>query len=325
MHTVAVLALESSGGFDLSVVTEVFGSAYPLGRPTGCEPLYDVGIYGDPGARNTVVMGVSTTLVVETPYAWADAVEADTVVVLSPSAYTAEVPAEVQAVLREAHARGARIVSFCNGAFVLAATGLLDGRRSAVHWTHTAEFAARYPQVRADAAVLYVDDGDVVTTAGGAAGVDVCLHLVRRDHGAAVAAETAKHALLPLHRSGEQAQFIEHAHPVQDDGGLETLLRWMEAHLDTELTLSTIAEQAATSIRTLNRWFRAHTGTTPIQWLIRRRLQRAQELLETTDLSVEEIASRSGFGSAVALRQHFRRTLVTTPTAHRRAFTTGPV
>ncbi len=319
MHTVAVLALESVEGFDLSVATEVFGSAYPVGRPAGCEPLYDIYVCGDPRAGTKVVMG-STTLLVDAVHAWEDALAADTVAVLSPSSYTAPVPGEVLAVLREAHASGARIVSFCNGAYVLAAAGLLEGRRAAVHWTHAVEFTSRFPQVRADSAVLYVDDGDVATTAGGAAGVDLCLHLVRCDHGSAVAAETARHALLPFQRTGEQAQPTEDTSPVAHENHIEPVLRWMETHLDRGLTLSEIADQAAVSIRTLNRWFRAHTGTAPMQWLIRRRLQRAQELLETTDLSVDEVASWAGFGSSVSLRQHFRSVLATTPSAHRRSF-----
>jgi transcriptional regulator GlxA family with amidase domain len=197
---------------------------------------------------------------------------------------------------------------------------LLNGRRAATHWAHSAELAALYPQVRVDDAVLYVDDGDIVTSAGGAAALDLCLHLVQRDHGSAVAADIARHAVMPLQRDGGQAQFIAYVEPASD-GSLEPVMRWMEDRLDQDLTLTDIADHAATSVRSLNRRFRAQTGTTPLQWLIRRRLLRARDLLETTELSVEEIAPRSGFGTAIALRQHFRRALGTTPLAYRRAFT----
>ncbi|NEE02278.1 GlxA family transcriptional regulator [Phytoactinopolyspora halotolerans] len=323
MSTLAVLIWDPVRGFDLSVVTEVFGSAYPLGIPDGSAPLYDIRLCGGSDTRPSLWLGGTTALTVGTTHTWHDAADADTVAVLSPTTLTSSIPAEIVSVLRRAHERGARIMSFCNGAAVLAEAGLLDGRRAAIHWTHTAQFAARYPAVRVDAAVLYIDDGDIVTTAGGAAGIDMCLHLVQHDHGSAVAAQTAQHALLPFHRSGDQAQIVDHA-PAERGDRLEPLLRWLEDHLDRDLSLATIADQSSTSVRTLNRWFRARTGTTPMQWLIRRRLQRAQELLETTDLTVDEIARRSGFGSAVALRQHFRRVLSTTPTAHRRALYTPP-
>lgn len=319
MHTVAVLALESVGGFDLSVLCQILGSAYPVGRSAGSERLYDVRVCGGP-EPTTVAMGGSTAFDVVPPYAWCDAVEADTVVMLSPAAYAEIPPAELLDVLRGAHARGARVVSFCNGSFALAAAGLLDGRRAAVHWSHAAEFAARFPEVRADSAVLYVDDGDVLTAAGGAAGIDLCLHLVRKDHGSAVAAETARHTVLPLHRDGDEAQLDRQAHLDEDGAGLEPVLRWMEDRLATELTLTAIAERAAVSVRTLNRRFRARTGTTPLRWLIQRRLQRVQELLETSDQSVEQVAQQAGFGTAIALRQHFRRTIGTTPTAYRQRF-----
>jgi transcriptional regulator GlxA family with amidase domain len=320
MHTIAVLALDRSGGVDISIPCMIFGQVYPLGwHAPPARALYEVRVCG-PAVTTTVPCGDVAFQIVP-PYSWADAAHADTILVPGLSRYTDPPPQEVIRLLRDAHARGARLGAICNGVFVLAATGLLDGRRAATHWTHAANLSALYPAVRFDDAVLFVDDGDILTTAGGAAALDLCLHLVRRDHGAAIAAETARHTVMPLQRGGGQAQVVDYVQP-ETGRSLESVMRWMEDHLSVDLTLETIAEQATTSIRTLNRRFRAQIGTTPLQWLIGRRLQRARELLETTDLSVEEVASWCGFGSAIALRQHFRRTVGTTPLAYRRTFAT---
>ena len=280
-----------------------------------------------PTVTTTVPYGDEAFRIVP-PYSWADAASADTILVPGLSRYTEPQPAEVIRLLRDAHRQGVRLVAICNGIFVLAATGLLDGRRAATHWTHAAKLSSLYPDVRFDDAVLFVDDGDILTTAGGAAGLDLCLHLVGRDHGSAVAAETARHTVMPLQRDGGQAQIVDYVRP-ENGRSLEPVMRWLEENLATDLTLEAVAERAKTSVRTLNRRFRAQTGTTPLQWLIGRRLQRARELLETTDLSVEEVASWCGFGTAIALRQHFRRTVGTTPLAYRQTFTAarsaGPV
>jgi transcriptional regulator GlxA family with amidase domain len=206
------------------------------------------------------------------------------------------------------------------GAFTLAATGLLDGLRATTHWRAAAALARRYPRVAVDPDVLFVDNGQFLTSAGAAAGLDLCLHLIRRDYGAAVAADAARTAVMPLERAGGQAQFIAHPPPIPDGATLEPLLRWLDQNAHRELTLGQIAAQARLSVRTLNRRFREQTGTTPLQWLHRARLRRAQCLLETTSLPVERIAGQVGFGSPTAFRDHFRRLVGTSPHAYRRAF-----
>ncbi|MEQ4209873.1 helix-turn-helix domain-containing protein [Actinopolymorpha sp. B9G3] len=322
MHTVAILALERSGGIDISIPCMIFAQAYPLGHHgPPARPLYNVRVCG-PMVTTTVPYG-DVAFRILPPYSWADAAAADTIWIPGLSRYTEPPPEEVIRLLRDAHGRGVRLVAICNGVFVLAATGLLDGRRAATHWTHAATLSSLYPDVRIDDAVLFVDDGDILTTAGGAAGLDLCLHLVRRDHGSAVAAETARHTVMPLQRDGGQAQVVDYVRP-ETGRSLEPMMRWLEDNLATDLTLEAVARRAGTSVRTLNRRFRAQTGTTPLQWLIGRRLQRARELLETTDLSVEEVASWCGFSSAITLRQHFRRTVGTTPLAYRQTYTPHP-
>jgi transcriptional regulator GlxA family with amidase domain len=318
MHTVAILALERSGGIDISIPCLIFGQAYPLGQhKTVARPLYDVWVCGPP--VTTTLANGDLAFGIVPPHSWADALDADTILIPGLTGYTEPPPDEVLQLLRDAHARGVRLGAICNGVFVLAAAGLLDGRRAATHWTHGVKLSALYPSIRIDDAVLFIDDGDIVTTAGGAAGLDLCLHLVRRDHGAAVAGQTARHIVMSPHREGDQAQVVDYVRP--DTGrSLEPVMRWMEDRLDTDLTLEAIAGRAAVSVRTLNRRFRAQTGTTPLQWLIGRRLQRARELLETTDQSVETIASWCGFGSAISLRQHFRRATGTAPLAYRQDY-----
>lgn len=308
-HRVAVLAIDGVVGFELGMPCQVFGSAG--------ERLYDVQVCGDPSGAGATAYGLEVFRVVP-PYPLAAAIDADTVIV--PSSETADAqPPEVLEVVRAAHQRGARIASICMGVYVLAAAGLLTGRRVAAHWAHAAQFAGRFPDVEVDANALYVDDRDVLTSAGVTAGVDLCLHLVRRDHGAAVAASTARRLVLAPHRSGTQAQFVEDPAPV-DSGRLEPTLQWMQAHLAEPLTLADIAGHASVSTRSLSRRFRDQTGTTPLQWLIRLRLHRAQELLETTGLSVEQVATAAGFGTAVLMRQHFARALGVSPQAYRRSF-----
>ncbi len=201
-----------------------------------------------------------------------------------------EVAQDVLAALRSAAASGTRIASICVGAFTLAATGLLDGLRATTHWAAAGELARRYPAVAVDANVLFVDNGQILTSAGAAAGLDLCLHMIRNDHGSAVAADAARIAVMPLERDGGQAQFIVREPPTPDGATLEPLLRWMEENAHRELTLADIAAQAMMSARTLNRRFREQTGTTPLHWLHRARLRQAQYLLETTSHSVERIA-----------------------------------
>jgi transcriptional regulator GlxA family with amidase domain len=245
--------------------------------------------------------------------------QADLVVVL-PYARRETVPEEAVAALRAAHERGAWIMSICTGAFALGQAGLLDGRRATTHWMHTGDLARRYPAAEIDPAALYVEDGRVLTSAGTAAGIDAGLHLIRREVGADVAANIARRMVMPPHREGGQAQYIERPLPETDAESLGELLDWMNQNLDVEQTVDSLAARALMSPRTFARRFRAETGTTPAAWLTQQRLQRARELLETTDLPVDRIAETVGFGGAAVLRHHFARSMSTTPQAYRRQF-----
>ncbi len=223
--------------------------------------------------------------------------------------------------LKRVPARGGRLVSICSGVFVLAAAGVLDGRRATTHWRYAELLARRYPDIRVDADVLYVDDGPVLTSAGSAAGLDLCLHIVRRDHGAAVANNVARRLVLAPHRDGGQQQFV--AAPLAREAGngrLAALLDWLPAHLDEPLTGADLARRAGMSLRAFQRRFRETVGTTPGEWLTRQRVARARELAETTQLPMERLAAEAGFGSVETLRHHFRRLVGTTPGRYRRSF-----
>lgn len=246
--------------------------------------------------------------------------EADTVIVPGWQPPSTLAPPTVTEALRAAHQRGARIVAICTGAFVLAQTGLLDGRRATTHWRHTTKLAVAFPEVQVDPDVLYVDHGDVATSAGTGAGIDLCLHLVRRDHGAAYAAQIARSMVLPPHREGSQLQYATQPAPAKADESLASLLDWATSQLDTQLTVGRLAERARLSSRTLARRFTEQLGTSPGEWLLRQRLDAARVLLERTNLPVEAIATRVGLASAVNLRRHFRTHLGTTPGAYRRTF-----
>jgi transcriptional regulator GlxA family with amidase domain len=315
VHSVAVLALDGVVGFDLAIPCQVFASTVvgDRGHP------YDVRVCG-PGPSVAATSSGVEIYRLEAPYPLAEAVRCDTVIVPGMS-MDGRWQREAVEVLRAAHAAGARIASICTGAFVLAEAGLLDGRRATTHWADAPELAARFPQVCVDPAVLYIDDGDLLTSAGVAAGLDLCLHMVRTDHGSAVAAETARMVVMTPQRDGGQAQFIRRTASGDGDGGaLEATMHWMREHLEDPLTLSDIAGHARLSVRTLSRRFHEETGTSPTQWLIGQRVDRARELLETTELSVEQVAGDTGFGSAVSLRPHFQRLVGTAPIAYRRAF-----
>jgi transcriptional regulator GlxA family with amidase domain len=312
MHTVAVLALDRVVPFDLATPVEVFGRTR---LPDGRSP-YQVRVCAAAGEVDT------GTFVLRAPWGLDALAEADTIMVPGVADATAPVPDAVLDALRRAAADGTRIASICAGAFVLAEAGLLDGLRATTHWLGAAGLARRYPSVRVDPDVLYVDNGAILTSAGAAAGMDLCLHMIRRDHGSAVAADAARFSVMPLERDGGQAQFIVHEPPAPDGATLEPLLRWMEEHLRRDLTLDDIAARAGMSTRSLNRRFREQTGTTPLQWLHRARVHRAQYLLETTAHSVDRIAAQVGFGSPTAFRDRFRRVAGTSPHAYRRAFQT---
>ncbi|WP_456043949.1 GlxA family transcriptional regulator [Streptomyces rubiginosohelvolus] len=304
--------------YELSIPCTVFGKP----QPDLADPWYDLRLCGmrKPGAAAHPGTGLS----LHTPYGLADLVEAETVIVPSvPDPCVDEgrpLPPELITALRGAHDAGARMVSLCTGAFALAEAGILDGRRATAHWLHTAQLAARYPKVRVDDSVLYVDDGDVLTSAGLTAGLDLCLHLVRRDLGAHVANQLARRMVVPAHRPGGQAQFIDQPVPATDDRGLAPVLDWARAHLDRPLTVEDLARQAAMSPRTLYRRLQAATGVTPLQWLLNQRLRRAQSLLESTDLPVSRIGELSGLGTANNLRHHFLKQIGVSPSDYRRAF-----
>lgn len=316
-HVVAVLALDGVVGFDLAIPCQVFGST----RLTDGRLPYEVRVCG---VRDAVRASASGTgyYKIQAPYGLEAAADADTVVVPGV-AVPRQAPAPVVDVLRAAAARGARTVSICTGAFVLAQAGLLDGRRVTTHWAAAAELGRRHPEVEVDAASLYLGDGHVFTSAGVAAGLDLCLHLVRRDLGAAVAARTARVVVMAPSRDGDQAQFIDHA-PAGTDGSLAPTLGWLAEHAAETLTLADIARHARLSTRTLTRRFREQTGASPLGWLQGQRLHLARRLLETTDLPMTAVAARSGHGSITALRAHFRRRLRTSPDHYRRSFGERP-
>jgi transcriptional regulator GlxA family with amidase domain len=307
------VALAVTGGLSLLEVAapcDVFG----MDRSDLAAPWYDFVVCAPPGVR------VGRWFETVTPHGLGRLAGADTVIVPACHDVEEEPPAELVDAVRAAHDAGARVASICTGAFVLAAAGLLDGRRATTHWLHAELLARRHPRVQVDPDVLYIDHGDVLTSAGKAAGLDLCLHIVRGDHGSAVANALARRLVVPPHRPGGQAQFIPAPVARSTGRGLHDLLSWALDRLDQPLTVTDLARAARLSERTLTRQFRAATGTTPLQWLLTQRVHRAQELLETTDCSVEQIAARTGLGTAATLRRHFHRAVGVPPDTYRRAF-----
>ncbi|MBS1212980.1 MAG: transcriptional regulator containing an amidase domain and an AraC-type DNA-binding domain [Proteobacteria bacterium] len=293
-HVVAVLAFDRISAFHLSVPCVVFGEAHP-----GMPPISLRVCAVD---RSPLRTSSGFSLNVE-------------------HGLEAIAPAELLAALVAAHLRGADIVGLCLGAYVLAEAGLLDGRRATTHWECAADFARRYPQVRLDPAVLYVEDGQLTTSAGTAAGIDCCLHLLRRDYGSRVANAVARRLVVSPHRQGGQAQFVEQPLPANTrDSRLGDLLDRVRASLDRPHTLDSLAAQSLMSRRTFTRHFRQLTGNTVGAWLLGERLARSQQLLEAADHTVEQVASLAGFGSAASLRQHFQRAFGITPSAWRQGF-----
>ncbi|MGV9455471.1 helix-turn-helix domain-containing protein [Streptomyces sp. NPDC003635] len=309
MTSVAFALTDGMLHFELAVAQEVFGSA-PDAVPG---PWYDMSVCG----ADAVTVG---RFRMEPDHGLDHLARADTVIVPGWADIDVDPPAGLVDAVRAAHEAGSRVASLCTGAFVLAAAGLLDGLRATTHWAHTEVLAARHPLVEVDPDVLYVDNGSVLTSAGKAAALDLCLHLVRLDRGSAVANAVARRLVVPPHRAGGQAQFVTTPVPARDDHSLSALLPWVMERLDQPLTVEDLARRARTSSRTLGRHFRAATGTTPLQWLLNQRIRRAQELLETTDDSVDAIATATGMGTATTLRRHFNRTLGVPPDSYRRTF-----
>ncbi|MEV5958755.1 helix-turn-helix domain-containing protein [Streptomyces sp. NPDC051987] len=314
LRNVATVLLDGVHPFELGVVCEVFG----LDRSDEGLPVYDFAVVSAEGPTlGTHVPG----LTVSTPYGLDRLEEADLIAVpASDATVTRDHPPELLDALRRAVDRGARVLSVCSGVFVLGAAGLLDGRRCAVHWRHADLLARRYPRTRVEPDVLYVDEDPVITSAGTSAGIDACLHIVRKEQGPEVARKIARRMVVPPHRDGGQAQYIERPLPEGPCDTVGEVLAWMTEHLDEEITVEQLAARALMAPRTFARRFQQETGTTPYRWILRQRVLLAQELLEGTDETMDAVASRTGFGTAAALRHQFVKSLGTTPNAYRRAF-----
>jgi AraC family transcriptional regulator, transcriptional activator FtrA len=312
---VGVVVYDGFTVFELGVACEVFGEERWV---PPAMPWYSLFICGaDKTARS------DSGFEILVPYGLDVLAEVDTVIAL-PTYRPSDVPLSVFEALRLAHSRGCRIVSFCAGAFVLAAAGLLDGRRAAVHWAECDALVSQYPELSVDPGVLFVDDGDILTGAGSAAGIDLSLHIVRQDYGAEVAAKLARQLVVPPQRQGDQAQYIEMPLPPIDPSDLfSDTIEWVQEHLDEPLTVEDLASRSAMSPRTFARRFAATMGSSPYRWLLRLRVELAQRLLETSDLSIDIVAEKSGFYTADNLRKHFGRVLHTSPKAYRQAFRTS--
>lgn len=297
--------------YEVAIASEIFGVDRSDLAPAG--EWYDLVVCTADGLAHPWLPDLPTA-------SYAEISRVDSVVVPSIDDVDEVPDPELLTELRAAHGRGVRVASLCTGAFVLAAAGLLDGRVATTHWMHADELARRYPQVDVRADVLFVDDGDVLTSAGKTAALDLCIHLVRRDLGAAAANGIARRLVAPAHRSGGQAQFISPPARPRDPDGLTPTLEWARARLDRPLTVRDLATHANLSTRQLARRMHAELQTGPLDWLHRQRIARAQELLERTDVSVEQIAGSCGIGTAATLRRHFRRAVGVSPTAYRSTF-----
>ncbi len=311
MHRVAALCLDGLVAFDLAAPAQ----AFTLAAQADGAPLYEFSTCSPGGAKVHTTTGFAVTA-----QRGLNALSlADTIVVPGYAAVLTPPPEDAIVALRRAAGRGARVLSVCTGAFALAYAGLLDGRRATTHWALAEELAIRFPAVDVDPAALYVDERDVLTSAGLSAGIDLSLHVIRRDFGVAAGERVARHMVAPPHREGGQAQFIERT-PAGGEGSLEDTRRWAAERLGEPLDVAAMSRHAGVSPRTFARRFREETGTTPLQWLLTRRVLEAQRLLEETDRSIDDVAWRVGFGTAASLREHFRRVTTTTPTAYRRSF-----
>ena len=311
-HRVAAIVYDGLCTFEFGIAVEIFG----LPRPELDIPWYDFRVCGVDEGPAQATGGISLIIGhgIET-LDWAD-----TIIVPGWRHGADEtVPPRLCEAVRVAHDRGARLVSICSGVFVLAAAGVLDGRRATTHWRYAARLKTLYPRIAVQPDSLYVDEGQVLTSAGSAAGLDLCIHIVRCDHGPEIGNNVARRLVLPTHRDGGQAQYVPQ--PVAPEGhAIRPLLDWLRTNLDDDHTVSSLAARARQSERTFVRHFKAATGLPPHAWLIRERVGRARELLESSDLNIERIAEACGFGSAETLRHHFRREMGTPPTRYRAAF-----
>ncbi len=315
LRRVAVVVLDGFSPFELGVACEVFGAD----RTDEGLPGYDFAVVaGEPGPLRSDV-----GFVLQTDAGLDQLKNADLVIVPAPSddrCASADWPEPLLAALRDVVARGGRVLSVCTGAFVLGAAGLLDGRVCTTHWRHARQLGIMYPAAKVDPSVLYVDEGQIITSAGTAAGIDACLYLVRKEQGSAVANAIARRMVVPPHRDGGQAQYVERPLAAPTCDTLADVIEWMQRHLDQQVSVDQLASLAAMSPRTFARRFVQETGTTPQRWLIGQRILLAEQLLEDSDETVDVIAERAGFGNATALRHHFRAWRSTTPHAYRRVF-----
>lgn len=314
MRTVAVLIYDAVNPFELGVATDVFG----FERPELGVPWYRFLICADTSRPIRSSVGLFLT----TPYTLEHTNRADTIIVPGSRPGIVPVSEALLETLRQSYQRGARIIALCTGTFLLAAAGLLDGRCVTTHWAWASKLAEHYPQVHVDPRKLYIDDGQILTSAGTAAAIDLSLHVVRQDYGAEIATAIARRMVVPPHRDGGQAQYIEMPLPSTSEKGepFDAALAWITAHLQEQLTVEQMAAQAVMSPRTFARYFQATQGTTPHQWLIQQRIILAQRRLETTNETIEQIASCCGFSSAATLRLHFQRLLHISPQRYRRTF-----
>ncbi|MDF3336888.1 helix-turn-helix domain-containing protein [Mycolicibacterium septicum] len=306
-HRIAVVALDGVTALDIAIPIDVF----TIDR----DVPYELKVCGTSDRVST-----ASGLALAVGHGLDAVVEADTVIIPGYQPVDRPVPAPVLDALVASVARGARVASICTGAFALAAAGVLDGQRATTHWQHLGELQALFPSVQIDRDVLYVDNGNVLTSAGMCCGIDMCLYMVMRDLGAATANRVARALVAPPHRDGGQAQYVPAAVAIVGDTSLAATRAWVLNRLAETITVTEMAQHARMSVRTFMRRFTDETGTTPLQWLVNARITAARELLETTDYSVDRVAQDSGLGSAANLRLHFRRSLATTPTAYRQAF-----
>jgi AraC family transcriptional regulator, transcriptional activator FtrA len=311
-HVVAAVAYDRLCTFEFGCTVELFA----LPRPELDVPWYEFAVCAAERGPIRATGGIA----VQVSHSLRLLERADTIVVPGWRDADEAPPPELLRKLRQAYGRGARLCSICSGVFVLAAAGVLTGKRATTHWKYVDRLAARYPDIRVEANALYVDEGQILTSAGSAAGLDMLVHLVRKDFGPRVANQVAQRLVIPPHREGGQAQFVPRPVPADERGRLAKLLDWIRAHLSSEHTIESLAEQAAMSPRTLQREFKFATGLAPYAWIVRERIERAKELLETGRLPAQRIAERVGMGSAESLRHHFRLRVGTTPAQYRARF-----